>query len=197
MSGKNALYMNEHSYSPENDIDHLLISETRIVEAVVELARRIERDYEDSPNNLVLVGILKGSVVFMADLMKHLRIPVEIDFMKVSSYGSGTTSSGNIEIKLDIRRANMENSDILIVEDIVDSGRTLSKLVEYLKLKGAASVKTVTLLDKPSRRQVDFKPDYTGFEVPDEFVVGYGLDFDEKYRALPYIGVLKPELYQK
>lgn len=181
----------------DDDIGYVMIPEDRIIEAVETIARRIEDDYRDSGNKLVLLGILKGSVVFMADLMKHLRIPVEIDFMKVSSYGSGTTSSGNIEIKLDIRRNDMENSDILIVEDIVDSGRTLSHLVEYLKLKGAASVKTVTLLDKPSRRQVEFEPDYTGFAVPDEFVVGYGLDFDEKYRALPYIGVLKPELYQK
>lgn len=181
----------------DDDIGYVMIPEDRIIEAVETIARRIEDDYRDSENKLVLLGILKGSVVFMADLMKHLRIPVEIDFMKVSSYGSGTTSSGNIEIKLDIRRNDMENSDILIVEDIVDSGRTLSHLVEYLKLKGAASVKTVTLLDKPSRRQVEFEPDYTGFAVPDEFVVGYGLDFDEKYRALPYIGVLKPELYQK
>ena len=132
----------------------------------------------------------------MAELMKRIKLPVEIDFMKVSSYGSGTVSSKTVTIVLDIRRKDLESSDILIVEDIIDSGRTLSYLVEYLKLKGAASVKTCTLLDKPSRREVDFEPDFCGFEIPDEFVIGYGLDFDEKYRALPFVGVLKPELYE-
>ena len=146
--------------------------------------------------NKLLRGILKGSVVFMAELMKQLRVHVEIDFMQVSSYGSGTTS-GNIKILLDLARDDIKECDILIVEDIIDSGKTLSYLVEYLKLRGAASVRTVTLLDKPSRRTVDFSPDFRGFEIPDYFVVGYGLDFDEKYRALPFIGVLKPELYEK
>ena len=180
----------------EDDLLYVMISEEEISDMVNKLARRIEADYADSKNRLVLLGILKGSVVFMAELMKRLHLPVEIDFMKVSSYGAGTESTGNIEIKLDIRRGDLPECDILIVEDIIDSGRTLSHLVKYLELKGAASVKTITLLDKPSRRQVDFEADYTGFSVPDEFVVGYGLDFDEKYRALPYIGVLKPELYQ-
>ena len=132
----------------------------------------------------------------LAELMKQLRVHVEIDFMQVSSYGSGTTS-GNIKIMLDLARDDIKECDILIVEDIIDSGKTLSYLVEYLKLRGAASVRTVTLLDKPSRRTVDFSPDFRGFEIPDYFVVGYGLDFDEKYRALPFIGVLKPELYEK
>ena len=179
------------------DVERVLISENEIVERVGELARMIEADYKNSGNKLVLLGILKGSVVFMAELMKQIRLPVEIDFMKVSSYGGGTTSTGNVEIKLDIRRRDIETSDILIVEDIIDSGRTLSYLVDYLKLRGAASVKTVTLLDKPSRRTVDFEPDYRGFEIPDEFVVGYGLDFDEKYRALPFVGVLKHKVYEK
>ena len=127
--------------------------------------------------------------------MKRLQTPLEIEFMRVSSYGSGTVSSGNIQIHLDISIKNIENCDILIVEDIVDSGRTLSYLVDYLKLKGANNVKTVTLLDKPSRRVVPFVPDYIGKEIPDEFVVGYGLDFDEKYRTLPYVGVLDPKAY--
>lgn len=179
------------------DIERVLFQEDEITERVGVLARLIEADYKNSENKLVLLGILKGSIVFMAELMKQIRLPVEIDFMKVSSYGGGTTSTGNIEIKLDIRRRDIESSDILIVEDIIDSGRTLSYLVDYLKLKGAASVRTVTLLDKPSRRVVDFEPDYRGFEIPDEFVVGYGLDFDEKYRALPFVGVLKPEFYEK
>ena len=179
------------------DKANVLISEESILSRIGELSREIERDYGSSENKLVLLGILKGSIVFMAELMKQLRLPMEIDFMKVSSYGSGTESTGNVEIKLDIRRRDLETSDILIVEDIIDSGRTLSYLIEYLKLRGAASVKTVTLLDKPSRRVVDLKPDYCGFVIPDEFVVGYGLDFDEKYRELPFVGVLKPEFLEK
>lgn len=182
---------------PENDILKVLVSEDEINGRVDALAKEIDETYMNSDKNLVLLGILKGSVVFMADLMKRIKLPVEIDFMKVSSYGGGTTSSKTITILLDLRRKDMENCDILIVEDIIDSGRTLSYLVDYLKLRGAASVKTCTLLDKPSRREVEFEPDFCGFVVPDEFVVGYGLDFDEKYRALPYVGVLKPELYEK
>lgn len=184
-------------HSSAHDVAKVLISEDEIADMVTALAEQIEADYAESENKLVLLGILKGSIVFMAELMKRLRLPVEIDFMKVSSYGGGTESTGNIEIKLDLRRRDIASSDILIVEDIIDSGRTLSYLVEYLKLKGAASVRTVTLLDKPSRRVVEFEPDYRGFEIPDEFVVGYGLDFDEKYRALPFVGVLKPEFYEK
>lgn len=182
---------------PENDIEKILISEEEINEKVDQLARQIEVAYAESGKKLVLLGILKGSVVFMAELMKRIKLPVEIDFMKVSSYGGGTTSSKTVTILLDLRRKDLESCDILIIEDIIDSGRTLSYLVDYLKLKGAASVKTCTLLDKPSRREVDFTPDFCGFAVPDEFVVGYGLDFDEMYRALPYVGVLKPELYEK
>lgn len=182
---------------PENDILKVLVSEDEINGRVDALAKEIDETYMNSDKNLVLLGILKGSVVFMADLMKRIKLPVEIDFMKVSSYGGGTTSSKTITILLDLRRKDMENCDILIIEDIIDSGRTLSYLVDYLKLRGAASVKTCTLLDKPSRREVEFEPDFCGFVVPDEFVVGYGLDFDEKYRALPYVGVLKPELYEK
>lgn len=178
------------------DIERVLISEEQIAARVGELAREIEDCYKTSGKKLLLLGILKGSVVFMAELMKQLRVHVEIDFMQVSSYGSGTTS-GNIKILLDLARDDIKECDILIVEDIIDSGKTLSYLVEYLKLRGAASVRTVTLLDKPSRRTVDFSPDFRGFEIPDYFVVGYGLDFDEKYRALPFIGVLKPELYEK
>lgn len=181
-----------------HDVERILVSGDEIENKVEELSREIERDYAGSERKLLLLGILKGSVVFMAELMKHLRIPVEIDFMKVSSYGAGTKTTGNIEIKLDLHRGDLPECDVLIVEDIIDSGRTLSYLVDYLKLKGAAgSVRTITLLDKPSRREVDFEPDYTGFEIPDEFVVGYGLDYDEKYRALPYVGVLKPEIYEK
>ena len=177
------------------DIEKVLISEEELDAVVSRLADEINRDYRDSDKRVVLLCILKGSIIFMSDLMKKLHIPVEIECMKVSSYGSGTASSGNVKITLDIIRDDISDCDLLIVEDIIDSGNTLSYLVKYLTLKGASSVKTCTLLDKPSRRVVDFTPDYIGMEIPDEFVVGYGLDFDEKYRTLPYVGILKPEIY--
>jgi len=137
----------------------------------------------------VLLGILKGSVPFMSDLMRKISLPAELEFMKVSSYGAGTVSSGKLNIHLDVLREGLENCDILVIEDIIDSGRTLKMVVSHLYEKGARSVKTCTLLDKPSRREVDFTPDYVGKEVPDYFVVGYGLDFDEKFRTLPYVGI--------
>lgn len=179
------------------DIKSILVSEKEIEEIVKEISERITNDYKDRDSKLLLLCILKGSVVFMGDLMKHINLPVEIDFMKVSSYGAGSKTSGSVNIVLDIHRNDLENVDIIIVEDIIDSGRTLSYLANYLTLKGAKSVKTVTLLDKPSRREVDFVPDYTGKVIPDEFVVGYGLDYAEKYRALPYVGILKEEVYSK
>lgn len=175
------------------DIGKVLVTEDELKEIVARVAKEIDVAYADK--RLVLLAILKGSVVFMGDLMKAITIPVEIDFMKVSSYGAGTVSSGNINIHMDLQREDIHDCDILVIEDIIDSGRTLSYLVEYLKLKGAKSVKTCTLLDKPSRRVVDYQADFVGKIIPDEFVVGYGLDFDERYRALPYIGVLKPEVY--
>lgn len=175
----------------------VLISEEEIDKIVSDIAAKIDKDYANIDGKLLLLCILKGSVVFMGDLMKKITLPVEIDFMKVSSYGAGTKTTGSVNILLDIQRKNFENCHILIIEDIIDSGKTLSYLTEYLRLKGACDVKTCTLLDKPSRREVDFAPDYRGREIPDEFVVGYGLDFDEKYRALPYVGILKPEVYTK
>ncbi len=177
------------------DILKTLVSEEEIKEIIDRLSSEISRDYKGK--SLLMLCILKGAVVFMGDLMKHVSIPVEIDFMKVSSYGNATVSSGSVNIVLDLHRKDLSKLDILIVEDIIDSGKTLSYLVEYLKLKGANSVKTCTMLDKPSRREVDFTPDYFGKIVPDEFVVGYGLDYNEAYRALPFIGVLKPEVYLK
>ncbi len=180
-----------------SDILKVLISEKEIDKIVSDIAAKIDEDYANIDGKLLLLCILKGSVVFMGDLMKKITIPVEIDFMKVSSYGAGTKTTGSVNILLDIQRKNIENCHILVIEDIIDSGKTLSYLTEYLKLKGARDVKTCTLLDKPSRREVDFTPDYSGREIPDEFVVGYGLDFDEKYRALPYVGILKPEVYTK
>ena len=177
------------------DVKEILISEKELDATVSRLAEKISRDYSGPDKKLVLLCILKGSIVFMGDLMKKLTVPVEIDCMRVSSYGASTESSGNINIMLDFVRADIGKCDILIVEDIIDSGRTLSYLVGYLAHKGARSVKTCTLLDKPSRRAVEFIPDYVGLEIPDEFVVGYGLDYAEKYRALPYVGILKPEIY--
>ena len=180
-----------------NDILKILVDEKEIDAATTRLAKEIDRDYAGKSDHLVLLGILKGSLPFMAELMKKLTVNPEIEVMKVSSYGAGTKSSGSIRIILDWMRPNIEECDIVVIEDIIDSGRTLSSLCDYLKLKGAKSLGTCTLLDKPSRREVEFTPDYCGVTVPDEFVVGFGLDYAEKYRALPYIGILKPEIYAK
>ena len=178
-----------------NDILRVLVNEKEIDEATTRIAAEIDRDFAKTDKKLLLLCILKGSVVFMGELMKKITLPVEIDFMKVSSYGSGTKTTGRINIILDLLRADFEDLHIIIVEDISDRGKTHSYLTEYLKLKGANSVKTCTLLDKPSRREVEFVPDYRGYEIEDHFVVGFGLDYDEKYRALPYVGILKPEVY--
>ena len=177
------------------DVESILVSEEEISSIVKRIAGKITEDYKDRGTKLLLLGILKGSVVFMGDLMKKISVPLEIDCMRVSSYGAGTASSGNVNIIMDIMRSDLHDCDLLIVEDIIDSGRTLAYLTKYLLNKGAKSVKTCTLLDKPSRRVVEFTPDYVGLEIPDEFVVGYGLDYAEKYRALPYVGILKPEVY--
>ena len=176
-------------------IAKILVSESELESTVTRLAAQIDEDYRGSDKKLVLLCILKGSIVFMGDLMKKLTVPVEIDCMKVSSYGSGTTSSGSVKIHLDVTRPDLSDCDFLVIEDIIDSGYTLSYLTDYLKLRGARSVKTCALLDKPARRKVAFTPDYVGLEIPDEFVVGYGLDYDERFRALPYVGILKPEIY--
>ena len=184
-----------HKSALDNDIEKVLITEDELNATVSRLAEEISRDY--AGKNLLLLCILKGSIVFCGDLMKKLTIPCEIDCMKVSSYGKGTVSGGRINIILDLQRSDLSERDILIIEDIIDSGRTLSYLVDYLSLNGARSVKSVSLLDKPSRREVDYTPDYKGLEIPDEFVVGYGLDYAEGYRTLPYVGVLKPEVYNK
>lgn len=174
------------------DIESVLLSEEQIEEKVKELGEKISRDYKDK--NLMLVGLLKGSVVFMADLMRHINISAAIDFMSVSSYGSGVKTSGVVRIIKDLDQ-DISNWDILIVEDILDSGMTLSYIVELLNARGPRSLKICTLLDKPGRRAAKVYVDYLGFEIPDEFVVGYGLDYAEKYRNLPYIGILKPKVY--
>ena len=178
-----------------NDIERILVSEEQIDSICRRIAAEINRDYADSGKKLVLICILKGSLMFTSELMKHITVPAEIDFMKVSSYGAKTVSSGVINIHLDIKRDDMSEVDFIIVEDIVDSGRTLSHLTRYLAERGANSVKTCTLLDKPDRRTVDFQPDYSGEVIPDEFVVGFGLDYNEKYRNLPFVGILKPTVW--
>ena len=179
----------------DRDIDHILVTEEQLKAKVNELGAQITKDYEG--RDLLLVSILKGSVVFMADLMRAIRMPCGIDFMVVSSYGgANTTSTGLVKIVKDLDQ-DLSGKDLLIVEDILDTGITLSHLVPMLKLRNPASVRLCTILSKPSRRKADIEPDYLGFEVPDEFVVGYGLDYDEKYRNLPYVGVLKPEVYSK
>ena len=177
------------------DIAKILITEEQIDEITTRLAAEIDRDYAGEDKNLVLVCVLKGSIVFMGDIMKKITVPVEIDCIKASSYGAGTVTTGTINIHLDLVRPDLDKCDLLIIEDIIDSGLTLSYLTRYLLGKGARSVKTCTLLDKPSRRRVEFTPDYCGAEIPDEFVVGYGLDYNERYRALPFVGVLDPSVY--
>ena len=176
----------------KEDVLRGLLSEDEIREKVRELGGKITADYKNS--NLMLVTVLKGAVVFLADLMRQIDVPAEIDFMVVSSYGSGVKSSGVVKIVKDLD-VPLAGKDILIVEDILDSGLTLSYIKELLESRGPRSIRIATLLDKPSRRKVDLQADYIGFSVPDEFVIGYGLDYDEKYRNLPYIGILKPEVY--
>ena len=161
------------------DIESILVSEEEIAEICDRLAAEITEDYRNSGKKLVLVCILKGSIMFTSELMKRIELPVEIDFMRASSYGARTVSSGIINIHLDIKRDDMEEVDFILIEDIIDSGNTLSHLVRYLKERGAASVRTCTLLDKPERRTVDYTPDYCGKVVPDKFVVGFGLDYNE------------------
>lgn len=178
----------------EQDILQVLYSEEQLHEKCAELGAQISRDYEG--RDLLLVSVLKGAVVFMADLMRQITVPCGIDFMVVSSYGSGVKTSGVVKIVKDLD-TEIRGKDVLIVEDILDSGMTLSYLTDLLRDRHPASIRIVSLLDKPSRRRVPLRPDYVGYEVPDEFVVGYGLDYDEKYRNLPYVGILKPAVYSK
>lgn len=176
-----------------SDIREVLISEEQLAAKVAEMGAAISRDYQGK--KLMIIGVLKGSVVFMSDLLRRITIPVEMDFMAVSSYGSGTKTSGVVKILKDLDRL-IQGYHILIVEDILDSGMTLSYLTELLQDRSPASIRIATLLDKPERRKVDVRPDYVGFQIPDEFVVGYGLDYAELYRNLPYVGVLAPHVYE-
>ena len=172
-------------------IKELLVTEEEIEQIVTRLGKEIDRDYADK--NLVIVCVLKGSVMFTIDLSKKLNTVCEMEFVRTYSYGNGTESSGDVQMKIDFDRPDMAECDILIIEDIVDSGNTLKFLVDHIKSKGPRSVKTCAFLDKPSRRKVDINPDYVGKEIPDKFVFGYGLDLFEKYRDLPYVAVVSPE----
>lgn len=178
----------------ENDIEQVLLSEEQLKEIVKNLGERITEDYQGK--KLLLVSVLKGSVVFMGDLMREIKLPCCIDFMSVSSYGNSTSSSGVVKIIKDLDTNVIEGSDLLIVEDILDSGKTLHYLIDILSRRNPSSIKICTLLDKPERRAVDLKADYSGATIPDAFVVGYGLDYAEKYRNLPYVGILKPGVYE-
>lgn len=172
----------------------LLVSSDELKQRVAEMGRQIAQDYQGEP--IVAVCILKGAAIFFSDLIREIDLPMSIDFMAISSYGSSTKSSGVVRINKDLDK-DITGKHVLVVEDIIDSGLTLSFLRENLLTRGAKSIKICTLLDKPDRRKVDLKVDYKGFVIPDEFVVGYGLDYAEKYRNLPDIGVLRPEIYAK
>ena len=176
------------------NIERVLVSEEELHQINARLGAQITKDYADK--NLLVVGILKGSVLFMADLIREIQLPCKLDFLAVSSYGGDTRSSGVVKIVKDID-IELEDYDVLLVEDILDSGRTLSYVCDMLRTRHPASIRVATFLDKPERRVVDLKADYVGTSVPDEFVVGYGLDFDQRYRNLPYIGQLKRSVYEK
>ncbi len=176
----------------EQDIEQVLFSEEQLRQRVGELAAQIDRDY--AGREPLFVSVLRGSYVFMADLTRKVTLPCTVDFMAVSSYGKGVTSTGQVQITKDLS-GDIEGQDLIVVEDILDSGNTLSYLLEILKARKPASVRLCTLLDKPDRRVKNVQVDYCGFTIPDAFVVGYGLDYAEKYRNLPYIGILKPHVY--
>ena len=174
-------------------IKEVLVSEDEITSKVKELGKQITEDYKDQ--DLMLIGILKGAVIFMSELAQNIELPVQMDFMAVSSYGKSSVSTGEVRIIKDLD-FSVEDRNLLIIEDIIDTGYTLSYLIDNLKKRGAKSVKVCTLLDKPDRRKADIHVDYLGFIVPDEFIVGYGLDYAERYRNLPYVAALKEEVYK-
>ncbi len=178
----------------QDDIKDILVTEEQIESRCKELAQEIEKLYMDQDRAPIVVGLLKGSIPFMSELMKSFTIPCEVEFMKVSSY-DGTESIGDVRIEQDMS-ISCRDRDILLVEDIVDTGRTLVEVKKMFKNKGARRVTIVSLLDKPDRREFEIEADYVGFKVPNEFVVGYGLDYNQLYRSLPYVGVLKPEIYE-
>lgn len=175
------------------DIERVMFSEEELDKRVCELARQIDKDYQNK--ELYIVGVLKGSFIFAGDLARKLSMSVVIDFCRASSYGAGTVSSGEVFVK-DFLGISPAGKDVLVVEDILDSGNTLKSIKHLIEQAGAKSVKLCALLDKPERRQADIRADYVGFTVPDEFLVGYGLDYNEKYRNLPYIGILSRKIYE-
>ena len=175
-----------------NDVESVLLSVEELAKRIEEIGAEITADY--AGKEILMIGVLRGAVVFMADLARAIEVPVAIDFMAVSSYGAGTSSSGVVRILKDLDE-NVEGKHVLVVEDIIDSGLTLNYLMDHLKSRKPASIKLCTLLNKPERRKVNVHIDYNGFTVPDYFVVGYGLDYAEKYRNLPFIGILKSEVY--
>lgn len=178
----------------QQDIQSVLYSQEELARIVKDMGAQISKDY--AGKNLFLVSVLKGSLVFMADLMRAIDIPCSIDFLSVSSYGAGTSTTGEVRVLKDLDTP-LEGKDVLVVEDILDSGKTLSFLLKTLQARHPRSLRLCTLFDKPDRRQVSIAADYVGLQVPDEFIVGYGLDYAEKYRNLPYVGVLKPEVYSQ
>jgi hypoxanthine phosphoribosyltransferase len=175
-----------------DDVEEVLLSGEQIQARVAELGAQLAADY--AGRDPVLVSVLKGSIVFLADLLRRMEIPLSIDLMEVSSYGASTESSGQVRILKDLSMA-IDGRDVIVVEDIIDTGLTLNYLLRYLHDKGPASIRICCLLDKPARRLADITIDYRGFTIPDRFVIGYGLDYDERYRNLPYIGVLRPSVY--
>ncbi|HEX2194914.1 MAG TPA: hypoxanthine phosphoribosyltransferase [Candidatus Limnocylindria bacterium] len=175
-----------------DDVEEVLVSEQEITERVGQLGGQLAADYAE--RDPVLVSVLKGSIVFLADLIRTMEIPVSLDLMEVSSYGASTESSGQVRILKDLS-GPIQGRDVIVVEDIIDTGLTMNYLLKYLHDKGPASIRICCLLDKPARRLADIPIDYRGFVIPDRFVIGYGLDYDERYRNLPYIGVLKPSVY--
>ena len=178
----------------KEDIEKVVFTEEEIRAKIRELGQRITEDYKDAKETIYCVGILKGAVVFYTDLVREIDLPVHFDFMIASSYGNGTSTSGTVKILKDLDY-DVEGKHLIIIEDIIDSGTTMNYLMKYFRERKPKSVKLCALLSKPSRRTVDVSIDYCGFEIPDEFIVGYGLDYAEKYRNLPFIGVLKPEIY--
>ncbi len=182
------------SQNLSNDIKKVLITEEELQKTVKALGEKISEDYKGK--EVLLVGILKGSVIFMSDLMRYINVPSNIDFMAVSSYGNGTESTGRVKINKDLD-SDITGKDIIIIEDILDSGKTLHYIRDILSARNPQSIKICTLFDKPERREANIKADYVGLAVPNEFIVGYGLDYAEYYRNLPYIGVLKEQVYEK